>query len=59
MKKRTKFAILLLAIFLTFGGFNLISSSDTVHMIKLGKEAGYHIISNHLAMHAKDMNLDR
>lgn len=50
MKIRSKFAILLLAILITFVGFNMMASSTMIDMIKVGKEAGLHIIANHLAM---------
>ncbi len=50
MKRGSNFAILLLAGLLTFAGFNMLVSSDVLQMIKIGNEAGLHIISNHLAM---------
>ena len=49
MKIKTKVAILLAAVLLTFLGFNLIASSGAVELVKVGKQAGYEIISNFLA----------
>jgi hypothetical protein len=49
MKFKTKVAILLAAVLLTFLGFNLIASSGAVELVKVGKQAGYEIISNYLA----------
>jgi len=49
MKFKTKVAILLAAVLLTFLGFNLIVSSGAVELVKVGKQAGYEIISNYLA----------
>ena len=49
MKLRTKIAIFLIAVMLTFIGFNLMTSSAAVELTKVGKEAGYEIISNVLA----------
>ena len=46
MKFRTKFAIFLMAVLLTFVGFNLIAFSPAVDLLKLGKEAGNEIIAN-------------
>lgn len=46
MKFRTKFAIFLMAVFLTFVGFNLMTFSPAVDLLKLGKEAGNEIIAN-------------
>jgi hypothetical protein len=46
---KTKIAILLVAVLITFAGFNLITSSDAVDLVRVGKEAGYEIISNVLA----------
>ena len=48
MRFRTKFAILLMAVLLTFVGFNLIAFSPAVDLLKLGKEAGNEIIANFL-----------
>jgi hypothetical protein len=48
MKLRAKLAILTIAIFLTFLGFNLIASSSVVDVLKIGKKAGYKIIANTL-----------
>lgn len=49
MRLRTKFAVLLVAVLLTFVGFNLIAFSPAVDLLKLGKEAGNEIIANVLA----------
>ena len=49
MKIKTKVAILLVAVLLTFLGFNLIASSGAVELVKVGRQAGYEIISNFLA----------
>jgi hypothetical protein len=49
MRFRTKFAIFLVAVLLTFVGFNLIAFSPAVDLLKLGKEAGNEIIANVLA----------
>ena len=49
MKLRTKFAIFLMAVLLTFVGFNLIAFSPAVDLLRLGKEAGNEIIANVLA----------
>ncbi|NIO48800.1 MAG: hypothetical protein GTN73_05090 [Candidatus Aminicenantes bacterium] len=49
MKFRTKFAIFLAAVVLTFVGFNLIAFSPAVDLLKLGKKAGNEIIANVLA----------
>ena len=49
MRIRTKLTILLVAVFLTFVGFNLIAFSPAVDLLKLGKEAGNEIIANVLA----------
>jgi hypothetical protein len=46
MKLRTKFAIFLMAVLLTFVGFNLIAFSPAVDLLKMGKEAGNEIIAN-------------
>ena len=46
MKLRTKFAIFLMAVLLTFVGFNLIAFSPAVDLLKIGKEAGNEIIAN-------------
>ncbi|NIM89432.1 MAG: hypothetical protein GTO17_00605 [Candidatus Aminicenantes bacterium] len=53
MKRGTKFCILLLAGILTFAGFNMLASSDALQMIKIGNDAGLHIIANHLATKEK------
>ena len=49
MRFRTKVAIFMMAVLLTFVGFNLIASPSTVDLLKIGKEAGYDIIANVLA----------
>jgi uncharacterized membrane protein len=49
MNFRTKVAILLVAVLISLAGFNLIASSSAVDMMKIGKKAGYKIISNVLA----------
>ena len=51
MKLRNKLAIFLVAVLITFVGFSLIASSS-VDMLKVGKKAGYQIISNMLANEA-------
>jgi len=48
MNFKTKFAIFMAAVLLTFFGFNMIASTS-VDMIKVGKEAGYKFISNVVA----------
>ncbi len=48
MNLRAKIAILLLAVFITFAGFSMISA-PVVDIMKIGKKAGYQIISNVLA----------
>lgn len=48
MKRGTKFIILFSALLIAFAGFNMIAS-PYVDTIKVGREAGLHIISNHLA----------
>lgn len=48
MKLRTKTAIFMMAVLLTFVGFSLIAS-PSIEIMKIGKEAGYEIISNYLA----------
>ncbi len=52
MKIKTKIAIFLLAVFISVIGFNVVASS-AADMIKIGKKAGYEIISNVLAMEKK------
>lgn len=49
MRFRTKVAIFMMAVLLTFIGFNLIATSSVVDLLKMGKEAGYEIIANVLA----------
>ena len=48
MKFRTKAAIFLVAVFVTLVGFSLIAS-PAIEMMKVGKDAGYEMISNYLA----------
>jgi hypothetical protein len=48
MKFRTKVAIFLVAVFVTVMGFSLIAS-PAIEMMKVGKDAGYEMISNYLA----------
>ncbi len=48
MKLRTKAAILLAAVLLTFAGFSLIAATGADDMVKVGNEAGYEIIFNYL-----------
>jgi uncharacterized membrane protein YbhN (UPF0104 family) len=49
MKLRTKVEILLVAVLLTFFAFNLMVPAAAVDLMKIGKKAGYKIISNVLA----------
>ncbi len=49
MRFRTKVAIFLVAVFLSFAGFNLIVSSAALDIMKVGKQAGNDIIANVLA----------
>lgn len=49
MSFKTKVSIFLLATFLSLAGFNLIASSPALDIMKIGKKAGYEIISNFLA----------
>jgi len=49
MKLRTKVEILLVAVLLTFFAFNLMVPAAAVDLMKIGKKAGYEIISNVLA----------
>jgi len=48
MKRGTKFMILLSAFLVAFVGFSMIAS-PYIDTVKIGREAGLHIISNHLA----------
>ncbi len=48
MKLKTKTAIFMMAVLLTFVGFSLIAS-PSIEIMKVGKDAGYEIISNYLA----------
>jgi hypothetical protein len=49
MRLRTKLAVFLAAVLLTFVGFNLIAFSPAVDLLRLGKKAGNEIIANVLA----------
>ena len=49
MNLKAKLAIFLVAILLTFLGFNLIASSGAVDLMKVGKRAGHQIIVTVLA----------
>jgi hypothetical protein len=49
MRIKQKIAILLLAVLLTFVGFNLLAFPSAVELIKVGSQAGYEIIANVLA----------
>ena len=49
MKIKQKIAIFLLAVLITFVGFNLLASPSAVELIKVGSQAGYEIIANVLA----------
>jgi hypothetical protein len=49
MRLRTKLAIFLVAVLITFVGFNLIAFSPAVDLLRLGKQAGNQIIANVLA----------
>lgn len=49
MKFKMKVAIFLMATLITLFGFNLIASSSALDMLKMGKKAGYEIITNVLA----------
>ncbi len=51
MKLRDKLAIFLVAVLITFVGFSLIAS-PSLDMLKVGKKAGYEIISNMIANEA-------
>ncbi len=53
MRKITKLVILFSAFLMSFLAFSLIASSY-VQTIKIGRKAGFHIISNHMAMKAKN-----
>jgi hypothetical protein len=48
MKRGTKFIILLSAFLIAFVGFNMIAS-PYIYTVKIGREAGLHIIYNYLA----------
>ena len=48
MKFRTKVAIFLVAVFVTVVGFSLMAA-PAIDMMKVGKDAGYEMISNYLA----------
>lgn len=49
MRFKQRLAIFLLAVLLTFVGFNLLTSPSAVELAKVGKQAGYKIIANVLA----------
>ncbi len=49
IRLRTKIVIFLIAVLLSTLGFNLIASSPALELLKVGKAAGYEIISNYLA----------
>lgn len=49
MSLKIKVAIFIIAVLLTFLGFNLIASRGAVDLLKVGKKAGYEIIANVLA----------
>jgi len=49
MRLRMRVAVFMLAVLITFVGFNIIVSSTAVDLLKIGKEAGYEIIANFLA----------
>jgi len=49
MKLRTKIEIFLVATLLTFIAFNLMVTPAAIDLVKIGKKAGYEIISNVLA----------
>jgi len=50
MKLKIKVLILLVAVLITFVGFNaMVTSSSVDQMLKMGKQAGYEIISNVVA----------
>ncbi len=46
MRFKQRLAIFLLAVLLTFVGFNLLTSPSAVELAKVGKQAGYKIIAN-------------
>jgi len=46
MKFRTKIGIFMVALLLTFIGFNLMITSAALDLVKIGNYAGYEIISN-------------
>jgi hypothetical protein len=52
MRRGIKFIILVSAFLITFVGFSMIAS-PYINAIKIGREAGFHMISNHLAMKEK------
>jgi len=49
MNWKEKIVIFALATLITLIGFNLMTSSSAVDLIKVGKHAGYEIVSNFLA----------
>lgn len=52
MKLRAKIAIIMIAVMITFAGFNLMVSSSTVDLMKIAKKAGYDRISNIMELEA-------
>jgi hypothetical protein len=52
MKRGTKFIILVSAFLITFVGFSAIAS-PYINAIKIGREAGLHMISNHSVMNER------
>lgn len=46
---RTKVVIFIIALLLSTVGFNLITTSPALDLLKVGKAAGYEIIANYLA----------
>ncbi len=49
MRLRTRVVIFMAAVLITLMGFNLLASPSAIDMLKIGKDAGYEIISNYLA----------
>ncbi|MGD2295516.1 MAG: hypothetical protein PVF22_06735 [Candidatus Aminicenantes bacterium] len=48
MRFRTKVAILLVAVFLTLVGFNLMATSPALNLLKGGEAAGNSIVADNL-----------
>ena len=46
MKFRAKIAILMISIFITLIGFDLMIPSSVIDMLKIGKKIGYRITAN-------------